>query len=65
MLLDEVRKMERGSTLQPIAIIHLVLQFFNAVFIRGDYFRLPSLIYFISWLSVESLLLLVHGDKVE
>jgi hypothetical protein len=42
----------------------MVLQFLKTCFIRGDYFRVLPLAYFISWFSVEILLLMVHGNKL-
>ena len=64
-LLDEVGKMERGSTLRPVVIVPMVLQFLKICFIKGSYLRVLPLAYFISWVAVESLLLLVHGDKLD
>ena len=63
-LLDEVSTLERGTTLRPIVIIPMVLQFAKLVILEGDWITVKLLpwVYFWSWFSVEFLLLMVHGD---
>ncbi|KAK0726159.1 hypothetical protein B0H67DRAFT_608134 [Lasiosphaeris hirsuta] len=65
-LLDEVSNLERGSTLRPIVIIPMVLQFAKILIIDANWVtvKLIPWIYFWSWFSVEGLLLMVHGDKL-
>ncbi len=63
-LLDEVSTLERGTTLRPIVIIPMVLQFAKLMILEGDWIAVKLLpwFYFWSWFSVEFLLLMVHGD---
>ncbi|KAG7283929.1 hypothetical protein NEMBOFW57_010287 [Staphylotrichum longicolle] len=63
-LLDEVSRLERGTTLRPIVIIPMVLQFAKLMIVDGDWIGVKLLpwVYFWSWFSVEFLLLMVHGD---
>ncbi len=65
-LLDEVSTLERGTTLRPIVIIPMVLQFAKLMILDGDWITVKLLpwVYFWSWFSVEFLLLMVHGDKL-
>ena len=65
-LLDEVSNLERGSTLRPIVIIPMVLQFCKLMVVEASWFSVKLLpwIYWWSWFSVEFLLLMVHGDKL-
>ncbi|KAK3342186.1 hypothetical protein B0T25DRAFT_617977 [Lasiosphaeria hispida] len=65
-LLDEVSNLERGSTLRPIVIIPMILQFAKVLIIDADWISVKLLpwIYFWSWFSVEGLLLMVHGGKL-
>lgn len=65
-LLEEVSNLERGSTLRPVVIVPMVLQFLKTIFIEGDWMQIKMLpyIYFWSWFSVEFLLLMVHGENL-
>ncbi|KAJ6627348.1 hypothetical protein B0H10DRAFT_2429290 [Mycena sp. CBHHK59/15] len=64
-LLDAVEDMERGSTLRPAVILPMVLQFGKLCFIRGTSLTTAlGMLYFFSWLLVETLLLMVHGPKL-
>jgi hypothetical protein len=65
-LLDEVSNLERGSTVRPIVIIPMVLQFTKIMIVEAHWFTVKALpwIYWWSWFSVEFLLLMVHGDKL-
>ena len=65
-LLDEISELEKGTTLRPIIILPMVLQFAKTLIIQGDFLlvKLLPLIYFWSWLAVELLLIIVHGEKL-
>ncbi|KAK0642944.1 hypothetical protein B0T16DRAFT_414984 [Cercophora newfieldiana] len=65
-LLDAVSSLERGTTLRPIVIVPMVLQLAKLSIIEASWtsVKLLPLMYFWSWLSVEFLLLMVHGDKL-
>ena len=65
-LLDDIAELEDGTTLRPVVILPMILQFAKLCIITGGFWEVKALplIYFWSWFWVEVLLLLVHGEKL-